>query len=366
VLAIKFYGLGNIALLLPVLAALRRGLPGAEIDFLTLESNREFLERADLVKVTHGVRVDGYGALLRSFWRVLREIRARHYDVVVDFEQFVKLSTIVGLLSGAPERIGFNTDGQKRGWLLTRRVVYTDSEHMTRIFMRVLRPLGIDTSTRPVTVRIEAGERRRVAQLLERQGVKEGHFPRVAVHVGSGPNFYSVPLKRWPMQHFAAVCDALVERFDAAVIFTGRGAEEAVIVREAIASMKHPAVDTCDALSVGDLLALLDSCDFTLCNDTSVMHLSAAVGTPVAAIFGPTNPLQYGPGGEGHVVVYKDLYCSPCLTNYNLKVSYCSDPVCVRTIQPGEVLEKIETAFLSSRAPARAQTPLRENTARER
>jgi ADP-heptose:LPS heptosyltransferase len=234
-------------------------------------------------------------------------------------------------------------------------VVYTDSEHMTRIFMRVLRPFGIDTSIRPVEVRIEEGERRRVEQLLVSQGVEEERFPRVAVHVGSGPNYYSVPLKRWPMQHFAAVCDALVDRFGAVVVFTGQGAEEAGIVREAVASMKHPAINTCDQLSVGELLALLDSCDFTLCNDTSVMHLSASVGTPVAAIFGPTNPLQYGPGGEGHVVAYKDLYCSPCLTNYNLKVSYCSDPVCVRTIQPEEVLEKIERTFLGPQSPLQAR-----------
>lgn len=355
ILAIKFYGLGNIALLLPVLGALRRGLPDAEIGFLTLEGNRDFLERADVVNATHCVRVDTYGALVWSLWQVIREIRTRHYEVVVDFEQFVKLSTIVAFLSGAPERIGFHTDGQKRGWLLTRRVVYTDSEHMTRIFMRVLRPLQIDTSSPPVNVKIERGERLRVEQRLAEHGVEEGRFPLVAVHVGSGPNFYEIPLKRWPMQHFARVCDALVERFGAAIVFTGRGAEEAAIIREAIGSMKHPAIDTCDRLSVGELLALLSSCAFTLCNDTSVMHLSAAVGTPVAAIFGPTNPLQYGPAGDGHVVAYKDLFCSPCLTNYNLKVSYCSDPVCVRTIQPEEVLEKIENAFLGPHAPLRAR-----------
>jgi ADP-heptose:LPS heptosyltransferase len=354
VLAIKFYGLGNIALLLPVLGALRRGLPDAEIGFLTIEGNRELLERTDVVDNVHGVRVDSYGALVRSFWDVLREIRARHYDVVVDFEQFVKLSTIVAFLSGARERIGFNTDGQRRGWLLTRRVVYTDSEHMTRIFMRVLRPLRVDTSVAPVSVTVEPAEHKRVAEMLSEHGVAQGHFPCVAVHVGSGPNFYEVPLKRWPMQHFAAVCDALVERHGAAIIFTGRGADEAAIIREAIASMKHPAIDSCDQLSIGELLALLQSCDFTLCNDTSIMHLSATMGTPVAAIFGPTNPLQYGPGGEGHVVIYKDLFCSPCLTNYNLKVSYCSDPICVRMIEPDEMLEKIETAFVGPHAPLRA------------
>ena len=303
----------------------------------------------------HGVRVGGYRSLLRSFWVALREIRSRDYDVVVDFEQFVKLSTIVALLSGARERIGFNTDGQRRGWLLTRRVVYTDSEHMTRIFMRVLRPLRIDTSVRAVGVRVAPEEHAVVTRTLLQHGVSRDHFPCVAVHVGSGPNFYEVPLKRWPAEHFASVCDALVERYGAAIVFTGKGPDEVRLVRETMALMKHPAVDTCDQLSIGELLALLEACDFTLCNDTSVMHLSATMRTPVAAVFGPTNPLQYGPGGDGHVVLYKDLYCSPCLTNYNLKVSYCSEPVCVRTIGPEEMLEKIEAAFVGPEAPLRAR-----------
>ena len=205
ILAIKFYGLGNIALLLPVLGALRRGFPDAQIDFLTLSDNRAFLERGNLVDTIFGVQVDSYWGLVSSFWNVLRAIRARRYELVIDFEQFIKLSTIVALLSGAPERIGFNTDGRRRGLLLTRRVVYTDSEHMTRIFMRVLRPLQIDTTPAATTVRIEPDEHRAIAERLSEHGFGESAFPRVAVHVGSGPNFYSVPLKRWPTEHFAEV-----------------------------------------------------------------------------------------------------------------------------------------------------------------
>jgi hypothetical protein len=70
----------------------------------------------------------------------------------------------------------------------------------------------------------------------------------------------------------------------------------------------------------------------------------------VAAFFGPTNPLQYGPGGDDDLVIYKDLYCGPCLTNYNLKVSYCSDPVCIRTISVDSVLEDLVRHYLGEDA----------------
>src|SRR5947199_676777 len=186
ILAIKFYGLGNIVMVIPVVQALREALPGAEVDFLTLEENCTLLERSGLVSGVLGMTMRGYGPFLLSLWRAVQRVRARRYDLVVDFEQFVKLSAIVAFLSGAPERIGFNTDGQRRGWLYTIRVVYTDSEHMSRIFMRLLRPLGIAEVARPVHLATELAEVERVEDLLAAHGVVPGHFPLITVHVGSG------------------------------------------------------------------------------------------------------------------------------------------------------------------------------------
>lgn len=354
ILAIKFYGLGNMALALPVVGALRREFPDAELDFLTLEGNSVVLERSGVVTRTLTVQVGGYGSLLKSLWTAFRELRRRRYDLVVDLEQFIKLSSILAYLSGAPERIGFNTDGQRRGWLYTTRVVYTDSDHTTRIFMRLLRPLGIRDEERGIQLRTEAAEEARVGELLREHGVGPDRAPLVCVHVGSGLNFYDIALKRWPLAGFVEVADALAERHGAVIAFTGTGAEERALVREARSQMKGASIDLVDAVSVGELLALLRRATFTLCNDTSVMHLSAAVGTPVAAIFGPTNPLHYGPLHDGSLIFYRDLHCSPCLTNYNLKVSYCSNPVCVRQISPAEVLAGIERSFLDPETPRHA------------
>jgi ADP-heptose:LPS heptosyltransferase len=222
--------------------------------------------------------------------------------------------------------------------------------------MRLLRPLGIRGEEREIHLRTEPGEEARVEQLLRAEGGAADDGPLVCVHVGSGLNFYDIALKRWPTESFAEVASALVERHNATIVFTGTGAEERDLVRQVREGMKGASIDLVDQLSVGELLALLRRTNFTLCNDTSVMHLSAAVGTPVAAIFGPTSPLHYGPNHEGSLVFYRDLHCSPCLTNYNLKVSYCSNPVCVRGIGPAEVLAGIERAFLEPAAPQQAET----------
>lgn len=171
-----------------------------------------------------------------------------------------------------------------------------------------------------------------------------------------GPNFYDVPLKRWPVESFAALADGLVERYGARVVFTGKGEEERELVDRTLSLMKQPGgVSSCDRLGIGELIALLQRATVTVSNDTSVMHLSAAVETPVVTFFGPTSPQQYGPlNPEQHLVFYDDLYCSPCITNYNLKVSYCGNPICIRGISVERVLAGIEREYLGDSARSRA------------
>ena len=354
VLAIKFYGLGNIAMLLPVLRELRDNLPaGAEIDFLTLEGNRSLLEASGLTTNVLTARLDSPLLFLRGVVSALMTARARHYDVVIDFEQFIKISAIFAYCTGTPERIGFNTDGQNRAWLYTTRVVYTDSEHMSGIFRRVLRPLGIRPDPRQVPMRLGPADEGLVDEILGGNGVTEEAFPVIGVHLGSGPNFYRVPLKRWPVENFAALCDALVDRYGARIILTGQGEEERELVGVVRQSMHNDCVDTCDKLSVGALLALMNRCHLVIANDTSVMHLAALMRTPCVAFFGPTAPIHYGPNNPEDLVFYLDQYCSPCLTNYNLKISRCLDPVCVRRIGVAEVLAGIEREYLGEEAPLR-------------
>jgi ADP-heptose:LPS heptosyltransferase len=352
ILCMKFYGLGNAIMLLPVLAAVRRRYPDAELDFLTLAGNVPLLERSGILTRVRGVDVSGLWPFVRSLIGQVRDIRHR-YDTVLDFEQFVKISTIIGFLSGARERIGFNTDGQQRGFLYTTRVVYTDSDHTSAIYARITRPLDVPPELAPAPLALRPAERETAERLLREHGVRDDHFPVVALHVGIGLSFYRVALKRWDIANFAAVADALVERHGAAVVFTGQGAEERALIAEARAGMHHPAIDACDRLDVCELAALVERCHFVVANDTSVMHLAGLVGTPVVAIFGPTAPLHYGPRGERNLVFYRDLYCSPCLTNYNLKMSRCTDPVCVRGIRPETVLAAIDAHYLGEAAEHR-------------
>jgi ADP-heptose:LPS heptosyltransferase len=353
VLGIKFYGLGNTVMLVPVLAAVRERFPDAEVDFLTLRGNASLLERSGVADRVIGVDTSSLGRFARTMWHAVRAIRRRRYDVVLDFEQFIKLSSLFAWVSGTPERIGFNTDGQRRGFMYTTRVVYTDSDHMSGIYARLLRPLGIVGPLPPTLLRTNDADRRAVHDFLAEIGIAPDRFPLVAIHMGIGDNVYRIPLKRWDPKHFATVANGLAARWGAAIVFTGRGSEEHALIGAARAHMTQPSFDACDRFSVPELAALLERCHFVVANDTSVMHLAGLVGTPVVAIFGPTAPLHYGPRGARNLVFYRDLYCSPCLTNYNLKVSRCLDPVCMRGIHPDEVLAGIAEHYLGDAAEHR-------------
>ena len=186
ILCMKFYGLGNSVMLLPVLQGVRNRFPEVEIDFLTLGSNVTLLERSGVVNRALGVDVSSLTRFAVSLVRALRDVRARAYDTVLDFEQFVKISSLIGYVSGARERVGFNTDGQRRGFMYTTRVVYTDSQHMSEIFARLTHPLGVVDGLRPVTLSLRDEERRRVGDFLVAQGVEPGHFPLVVMHPGIG------------------------------------------------------------------------------------------------------------------------------------------------------------------------------------
>jgi heptosyltransferase-2 len=194
-----------------------------------------------------------------------------------------------------------------------------------------------------VRLAVEPAER---AAVLAKLGIG-GDEPMVAMHVGTGPNYDKIALKRWDVDRFAAVADVLASRYGARIVFTGVGSEESALVDEALRRMqqRERALSACDRISVGELIALLDAARFVVSNDTSVMHLTGLVGTPVVAFFGATEPRIYGPRGDDDLVFYKSLFCSPCLSNYNLKMSRCVNPVCMRAITVDEVRRGIAARF---------------------
>ena len=334
IVLIKFWGLGNLVLLLPVFRALRRRYPSARILFVTLARNRDLLEGVDDLDDLLLVEDRSLFAILRTWFGALRRARAARPDLVVDFEQFARASAIFAFLSGAPQTVGLDTPGHGRGRMFHARVPYDDHRHTSETFLGLARAAGVVTETyEPLPPPIFEADRAAADALLREAGAGEG--PVFVFHPGSGDNFLG---RRWATENFARLADHLLERNGGLVVVTG-SASEAPLVQEvrAASARRDRVVSAAGRLGVRALAALCGRAALVVSNDTSPVHLASAMGRPVLGLYGPNTPVLYGPLSPGSVAFYHRTPCSPCLTNFNYKTSFCRMPVCIRTITVEEV-----------------------------
>jgi ADP-heptose:LPS heptosyltransferase len=275
--------------------------------------------------------------LIRSGFDLLKMVpvlRRLQPDLVLDFEQFLRITPILANLSGALQSVGFKTGGQARDALYNVKVPYRKNRHMSLSFGDIIRSSGISTQgLAPLEVpRCPEAAARALARVrvLEEEG---GLL--VVLHPGSGDNF---PGRRWPAEHFGALARRLVNETGARCVLTGTNPERAL----GAACERAAGVELANAIGRLDLLAFIEliaRADLLVTNDTAPAHIGSALHTPLIAIYGPNTPELYGPLHEKSRVFYNRLPCSPCLTNLNAKTSRCRIPSCILNIDPNEIFQ---------------------------
>jgi ADP-heptose:LPS heptosyltransferase len=161
------------------------------------------------------------------------------------------------------------------------------------------------------------------------------------------------PQRRWPVEHFHNVVEHLLQRPHLRCVLIG-GAQDRDMVNRFQASLSQPdrVVNLAGHLSLRELVALMQLADLYLGNDSGPLHVAACVGLPVLALFGPESPEVYGPPAQpGNTVLYRAELCGPCLNVYSDKQSQCRDNICLKRIQPADVLQVLEERYLG-RNPA--------------
>jgi len=341
ILLVKFHGIGNIVMLLPALRAIRGRFPAAEIDLLTFSSNREVCAGLADIDHTHALDGDSLATFVRSAAGLLPLLRSRHFDLVLDFEQFATASALIAMLTGAPRRIGFSTRETPRGRAFTHPIEYLETGHMSRIFLEIARRAGASTDGQ-LPARLVPGRdgEEELRSWADRAGIGE-QDNIVVLHPGSSPN---LTLRRWPAPRFAELADRLRAAFGARIVITGE-AQERALADVVARGMRSPGLNAAGELGFPGFAALCRRAALVVSSDTSAVHVASAVGTPVAGLYGPNTPFLYGPTGERDLVFYHPLPCSPCLTNENAKVSNCRRARCMELIGVDEVFEAIRTQF---------------------
>ncbi|MDQ6694902.1 MAG: glycosyltransferase family 9 protein [Chloroflexota bacterium] len=323
ILAVKLADLGDLLTTTPALQALRAAHPSAQIDLLVPPSSAHLLRGVPYLDNILSFDKFAFDSLrgmldiakLAHTLRFLIRLRLARYDAIALFHHFttpwgmLKFDLLL-LASGARTRAGLDNG---RGHALTLRIEDRGfgAMHEADYWLRVASLLGANRKAgwRP-HVPISQADRQVAARLLG-ENIRQ---PVVAMHAGAGA--YS-RARIWPVERFAEVARGLVASHDARIVIVGGpGEEEGAGVLEGLIGRTHT-LSLAGHTSIHETAAVLERCDLFVGNDSGPMHLAAAVGTPVVAIFGPSNSHAWGPytppGQESpHTVVARDLPCMPC------------------------------------------------------
>jgi heptosyltransferase-2 len=231
-------------------------------------------------------------------------------------------AALLARASGARRRIGYATEG--RGWLLTDAPPPPPAPgHQLRDYDALLALRGVAPDVDPPRLPVPAASLARAHEALEAARVRPA-FAALA------PGSAFAKSKRWPAERYAALADAMAERGLPAAVLVGPGEAE-LGARVAEKARSGPAVLGAD-LDPVELAAILSLARVAITNDSGPMHLAGAVGTPVVAIFGPTDPGRTGPTGSPSRVLDRYVFCSPCFKTDCPYGHECMEEISVETV----------------------------------
>lgn len=346
---------GDLLATLPAIAEIRRVLPEARLD-LVVGSWNERLARASapvdrvlaldvpwIVRDADAPRA-GQAASVSDLRRVpsrrrlirwARGLRSERYDLAADFQGDVRTNLLMWL-AGARWRVGFAQAGG--GAPLTAVLPYDDSIYMGDLAMRVAQILGGDPASRARwRLRLPEDAQRAARALLSRHSLTAAP---VVIHPGAGR-----AIKQWPPERFARVADAAAARGVPVVLTGAQSDRELADAVLAAARSRDAIIDLVGATDVLELGGVFARAAAVVTPDTGPLHLAAALGVPVVAIFGPSDPRRYfSPRSTASRLVRIDLPCSPC-NRIRLPPARCvgHTPDCLAGIDPAAVLAALDT-----------------------
>jgi len=295
---------------LPALRVVRSRFPEAEIAIVGRPSIVDIYRDQNICDQLIPYDPKGLHMGLSGRERIVAELRVQKFDVALLLQNAFDAAWLAWR-ANIPERIGYARD--RRSFLLTKAIpVPRHGEipsHEKFYYLELLRRAGWLDSVQDesfIGLHIPEDKRRNADEFLCKSGVRQSAL-RIAI--GAGASYGSA--KCWPPSRFAEVANRLQSEADADVILFGTAAEASVSTAIS-AEMRRPPIDLTGKTAIADLPALLSQCHLFIGNDSGAMHVAAAVGVPIVAVFGPTDPDGTAPVTPRCSIVQQKPYCSPC------------------------------------------------------
>ena len=339
VLAIRLDNLGDVLVTTPALHAIKTSLPGAQLTLLASPVGAQVARLnpdIDDVMVYEAPWMDPWHKLPQDSQReqqMIAAIRERQFDGAIIFTSYHQSplpAAYLCYLADIPLRVAASIDGP--GSLLTTR-----HKHPERMMHEVERGLdlvgaiGLTTSNLDLVLQVPEKAQSQLAQRLAAEGI-DSRRPLVVVHPGC-----SMPARTYPWEMYAQVVNLLVEQLGVVVALTGTKDEEALVgqvLNQLQPETRKAVYAFAGKLPFPEFCALIEAADLTITNNTGPMHISAALKTPVVALFALTNPPeQWGPWHVAYRQLYHDVSCRIC---YSRVCPYGHE--CLRLVSPQMVV----------------------------
>jgi len=296
----------------PLLQVIHRAYPQASITYVVGTWSKVVAEHQPTINrvIDSGmVGIPGRYSF-NDYMKLVRLLRKQRFDLAFVLDRSPML-TLLPWLAGVPWRVG--PDSLGRGFSLTDRVAVSSSpahlQHQAEIYLDLARHLGLAID-HPRMGFVTTEEERQAALPLSPM--------RVALFPGGGSNpGMALTAKRWPLERYRELAQRLVRELSAEVILIG-GPDDAALNEQLLEGLDMPAgaiINLADKTSIGQVAAQLERCVLFIGNDSAPMHLAAALGIPVIAIFGPTSPQEYGPyplDDPRHISLWRHPSGQPC------------------------------------------------------
>jgi len=321
--------IGDLIMATPVLTDLRKAYPKAHITAMCRTPISDLLrEDQDIDELFYFSKINSFGR--RNDKRdIVEKLRRGKYDLGILLTSSFS-SAWWFWLGKVKKRLGYQGNG--RGILLTDKVPFPKNvheQHLVETYKMLLEPLGIPLSSSKPRIFLTEKELSDAKTLLKQLGISSEQ-----ILIGINPGAAYGTAKCWLPERFREVTERLLKLPNIRIIYFGDQASMP-LVKEICQDLPSPVINLAGLTSLRELAALIKLCQVILTNDSGPMHIAAAVGTPLVALFGSTNEIATGPYKTG-TIIHKHVSCSPCYRRV------CPiDFRCMKRIETDEVYKEI-------------------------
>ncbi|MEK7449705.1 MAG: glycosyltransferase family 9 protein [Planctomycetota bacterium] len=353
ILIVRLSAIGDIINTLPALTVLRTNFPKSFIAWVVEDKAKDILLNHPALDKVIVFERKKWRPDIRSFrsWlhsartfkearNFIRLLKQEHFDIALDFQGNFK-SGLLAYLSGAKIRVGFDKKISKEGnHLFINHKIKLASSPLNRVAknLYLLESLGLNTKNHSPVVAIPPADHNYINNFLKSRNLLDKKL--IILHPGTSP--FGV-YKRWPLKYYTELANKLTGFNENYGVVVTWGPGERGLAEKIIAETTPGQAELSCPMNLTQLGALLKKATLFVGSDSAPLHLASALKIPLVGLYGPKDPLIYGPYEHPHsIVITKNLPCQPC------RKRTCQQPDCMNLITPEEVLRSVKKLLLNT------------------